>query len=116
MAEDTIVSAVIRGLEFKFRPLTETQMALLGRASLKAIKAARNEDTEGTVYSVATMLDIIESAIMDEGDRDAIVQLMIRGELEVNELMSCMQEAKSKYDEENGTSDMKPRVHRGKAR
>lgn len=114
--DDRVIPATVRGLDFTFTPLGETQMALLGRSSVRAVKAAKKDDREGIVYAVAQMLDIIESAITDDGDRDEIVNLMIRGELEVEELMSVMEKARADADEEEKIRDTTPRVHRGRAK
>ena len=114
--DDRVIPATVRGLNFTFTPLGETQMALLGRSSVRAIKAARKDDREGIVYAVAQMLDIIESAITDDGDRDEILNLMIQGKLEVEELMSVMETARAEADEEEKTRDMTPRVHRGRTK
>jgi hypothetical protein len=109
MAQE-IFETTLNGLSFKFYEPTETQLALIGRGAVRADKAGKREDYEAAVYAVSDMLDIIDSLIVEESDREELTKMMSTGKLEVGDLMTAMTDKKEVTE-----TTAKPRVRRGRA-
>lgn len=90
MTEQAINTIVIAEREVQVKQPTETQLLLMGRSAKRAQAAAKMEQYADALYSMAEALDIIENLIISDEDRAFLVNLMGKGELEVNEIMEAI--------------------------
>jgi hypothetical protein len=110
-----IAIAELPELIFKVRRPTETQMMMIARGAVRADRAVKKDDLSTTVIAVSDMLDIVDSLIVEEPDREEIIRRMSMGTLEVGELMAAITDAKPE-DETPVPVTTKPRVRRGSAK
>jgi hypothetical protein len=87
---------------------------MVARSMARAERAQKTEDINTAVFAIADMLDIVDSLIIDESDRDEFVRLMSIGQLEVSELMTAIHDARQ--EQQAPPAPAKPRVRRGSAR
>jgi hypothetical protein len=94
----------VKGRNIVVRQLTDAQLLLLGR---EARLAAKNE-TEGErrLAAVGRIFDILESVVIQEEDRDYLMDLTVKGDLELKDLMDFVTAF--------GEPDQKPKVRRGR--
>ena len=87
------------------RQLNDAQLLLLGREA----RLASREDTDQSrwVASVGRIFDLLESAVVQEEDREYLMDLTVAGDLELKDLMGFVTAFAD--DQE------KPRVRRGRA-
>ena len=88
-----IYFADIAGRSVRVKRPTETQAALMGRGAIRAERAQLRQDLNEALRAVGSVLDIVESLIWDQGDREFLTGLMASGELEVQEVMEALKEA-----------------------
>ena len=108
MAEDPgkdtrIVS--VKGRNIVVRQLTDAQLMLMSREARLAAK----EDTDPSrrLTGAGRILDILESTVVQEEDREYLLDLTVAGDLELKDLMGFIT---AFQDEE----EAKPRVRRGR--
>lgn len=94
----------VRGRNVVVRQLTDAQLLLLGREARLSAK----EDTDPTrrLAGVGRIFDILESAIIQEEDREYLMDLTVKGEIEFKDFMGFI----SVF----GEPEPKPRVRRGR--
>lgn len=91
---------------------TETQLALIGRFTKKAKMAASAGEVEEAVYAMASILDILDSLVVKDEDREYLVNLMMLGKLEASDFIEAWREA---VPTKNAPTPP-PRASRGKTR
>lgn len=91
---------------------TETQLAFIGRFAKKVNLAANAGQTEEAVYAMASILDILDSLVVKDEDREFLGQLMMTGKLEASDFIEAWRDA---IPVKKATTPP-PRVSRGKAR
>jgi site-specific recombinase len=90
------------------RRLKEAQLLLMNREAQLVTRA--DLPMERRLKGAATLMDILESAIVQESDRTWLTDLNVKGELELSDLMEVLTVfAEDKTDE-------KPVVRRGRPR
>lgn len=94
----------IKGRNIVVRQLTDAQLLLLGREARLAAK----EDVEQhrRLAGVSRIFDILESAVVQEDDREYLLDLTVQGELQLSDLMGFI----TVFGEEKP----KPKVRRGR--
>lgn len=95
----------VRGRNIVVRELTDAQLLLLGREARLAMNTAT--DNTRRMTCVARIFDILESAIVQEEDREHVLDLTIAGDLKLADLLGFI----SAFQDE----EAKPRVRRGRA-
>lgn len=75
----------IKGRQVVVRELTDMQMMLM----LREMKVAQDRDTDNMrrLNGIATCYDILESAIIQEEDRQFLVKLVKNREIELKDMM-----------------------------
>lgn len=111
MPDVTIDTVVIADRPVRVKQPTETQLILIGRHSKKAEKAGKAEEYKDAVYHMADALDIIDSLIVEDEDREYIIDLMSSGKLEIDALLTFIS-----ADRGATKTAPKPRVSRAKTR
>lgn len=112
-----VYTADIKGEKIQFHAPTDTQLAFMGRAAIRADRAQRKELYRETITAVADMLDIVDSLFIEETDREYVAELMLKGQLEIEELMGAIEYARLEAASNAPTNGpVKPRVRRGSAR
>jgi hypothetical protein len=94
----------VKGRNIVVRQLTDAQLLLLGREARLAAK----DDVEQTrrLAGVGRIFDILESAVVQEEDREYLLDLTVQGDLHLSDLMSFITVF--------GEPQSKPRVRRGR--
>ncbi len=94
----------IQGRNIVVRQLNDAQYLLLGRDA----RLASREDTEGAkrLAAIGRIFDILESAVVQEEDREYLLDLTVKGNLELKDMMPFIT---AFADEES-----KPKVRRGR--
>lgn len=100
--ETRVVS--VKGRNVVVRQLLDAQLLLLGREARLAAK--EDVDQARRFTAVARIFDILESAVVQETDREYLLDLTVAGDLELNDLMGFISVFTA--DEE------KPKVRRGR--
>lgn len=98
----------VRGRAISVKMLTDAQMMLLGRESRLARQS--ETDAERRLTAVARLFDILESVIIKPEDQEYCVDLAIKGELQLKDLMDFITVFADEEEEEQ------PKVRRGRAR
>jgi hypothetical protein len=95
----------VHGRNIVVRQLQDAQLVLLAREA----RLAQRDDTDSgrRMTAVARAFDILESAIVQESDRDYILDLTVKGQLTLEDLLGFITAFESEQDE-------KPRVRRGR--
>lgn len=95
----------VKGRQIVVRQLTDAQYLLMAR---EAKRASRN-DLDGVVRltSAARIMDIMETAVVQEEDREYLMDLTVAGDLEISDLMPVITVF--------GSDKPKARVRRGRA-
>jgi hypothetical protein len=106
--------ATIGGREIYVLEATETQIAFMGRFQKRAQKAMDNGDAVAAVYSIADILDVLDSLIVNDEDREFLAGKMMVGELGAEDFVNAWREALPTGEKAPATGP-KPRVTRGKA-
>jgi hypothetical protein len=94
----------VKGRNIVVRQLTDAQLLLLSRESRLAGKAGTEPGR--VMASIARVFDILESAVVQEEDRDYLMDLTVAGDLELKDLMDFIAVF--------GTDEEKPKVRRGR--
>lgn len=96
----------IRGRNIVVRQLQDAQLVLLAREA----RLAQKEDTEPgrRMTAIGRIFDILESAIVQDADRDYILELTVTGNLSLMDMTSFISAFESEDDD-------KPKVRRGRA-
>lgn len=76
----------MHGREVKIQQLTETQMLLIGREA--KILQSPDVDTSRKLDGIDRMFMILETAVVEAEDRKYMENLMMTGELGINELIN----------------------------
>ena len=98
----------VRGRAITVKMLTDAQMMLLGRESRLARR--QETDSERRMTAVARLFDILESVIMKPEDQEYCVDLAVKGDLELKDLMGFI----TAFADEEVEEDQ-PKVRRGRA-
>lgn len=94
----------VKGRHVVVRQLTDAQLLLLGR---EARLASKEETDPGRRMSgIARVFDILESAVVQEEDREYLMDLTVQGDLELKDLMDFITAF--------GSDEEKPKVRRGR--
>lgn len=95
----------VRGRNLVVRQLIDTQMMLLAREA----KILQRDDIDNSrkMDSVDRMFRILESAIVQPEDRDFLDELIVTGDLDLEELLTFVTVFNKNQDE-------KPKVRRGR--
>jgi hypothetical protein len=96
----------VKGRLVTVRKLTDAQMMLILREAKVLQSDEAGRDRKFT--AVSRVFDILESAIVQQEDRDYITDLNVAGEVEVNDLMTFI----TAFGEEK--TEEKPKVRRGR--
>ena len=113
MPEKPVYLADIADRTIKVRPPTQTQYVLMGRAAKNADTAVKADDFTAAVYSMVEDLDIIDTLIMEDDDRSYLTDLMSKGDLEIEDLLTAIGSAIPKQEQKAKGSAT--RVTRGRA-
>jgi hypothetical protein len=94
----------VRGRNIVVRQLNDAQLLLLGREA----RLAGREDTDNArrLSGVARIFDILESAVVQEEDREYLMDLTVQGDLQLKDMLDFI----SVF----GEPEQKPRVRRGR--
>lgn len=97
----------VRGKLVPVKMLTDAQLMLLGRES----RLARKPETESErrMTAVSRMFDILESVIINPEDQEYCVDLAVKGDLELKDMLGFMEAFVPDEEEVE-----KPRVRRGR--
>ena len=95
----------IKGRNIVIRQLVDAQMVLMAREAKLLQKDGI--DNERKMSAIARMFDMLESAVVQQEDRDYLLDLVVAGQLELNDLMSFL----TVFTEEEAE---KPKVRRGR--
>lgn len=97
----------VQGRAISVKMLTDAQMMLMGREA----RLARHPETdsERRMTAVARLFDILESVIIKPEDQEYCVDLAVKGDLELKDLMGFVT-AFAEDEEED-----QPKVRRGRA-
>lgn len=103
-AETRVVD--VRGRNIVVRELLDAQLLLLAREA----RLAQNPDTEPQrrLAAVGRIFDMLESAVVQESDRDYLLDLVVQRNLALSDMTSFV----SAFGD---TQEQKPRVRRGRA-
>lgn len=101
-------SMVLKGRSMEVRRLKDAQLMLMAKEA--QVVTRKDVSLERRLLGVTRLMDILESAIVNEADRDFITDLNIKGELELSDLTSVLNVLKQDEPEE------KPVVRRGRPR
>lgn len=94
----------VRGRNIVVRQLTDAQLLLLGREA--RLSAKEDTDPNRRLAGVARIFDILESQIIQDEDREYLMDLTVSGQLELKDMMGFI----SVF----GEPGAKPRVRRGR--
>jgi hypothetical protein len=94
----------VKGRNIVVRQLTDAQLLLLGREARLASK--ENTDPNRKLSGIARVFDILESAVVQEEDREYLMDLTVQGDLELKDLMDFITVF--------GSDEEKPKVRRGR--
>lgn len=97
-------SVPVKGRDVEVKRLVDLQLMYLQRYAgiLQKDDVANNEK----VLAIGTMLDILESAVVQPKDREYLTSLAIKGDLELKDLMGFITAF--------GPTEEKPKVRRGR--
>jgi hypothetical protein len=95
----------VRGRNIVVRELVDAQLLLLGREARLAMNPATDQNRR--LICVGRIFDILESVIVQEEDRDYILDLTVKGTLSLADMLGFI----SAFQED----EQKPRVRRGRA-
>lgn len=98
----------IKGRQVVVRQLRDAQMVLLLREA--QMLQRDSVPTERKLLSITRLMDVLESAVVQESDRDYLTELNIAGDLELHDLLGVVR-AFGKEEEK-----AKPAVRRGRPR
>lgn len=107
----------IKGREIMVMMMTDTQIMLLNREVRRLEKMVGPEgqvskENVRTVFEhTARLLDMLENRVVETDDREYLFNLMMAGELEIDEIMPIMSVF---TDEETPAVPAKPKVTRGR--
>lgn len=78
----------IKGRQVVVRQLKDAQMLLL----IREAQMMQREDVDNTrkLVGIGRMMDVLESAIVQDSDRDYLMQLNVHGDLELSDLMGVV--------------------------
>lgn len=99
----------VAGKNIVVRELMDAQMALLMRES--DILKRNDVEMARKHKSVALMFKVLQSAVVQEEDREYVDELIAGGELGLRDLMSFI----TVFADEDAEDDSKPKVRRGRA-
>lgn len=96
----------VKGRPVTIKQFTDAQVFLLSREA----RLASRSGTEGPrkVDAVARVFDILESVLVNDEDREYLMDLTVKGELELKDFLAFIGDG----DEEQ---EQKPAVRRGRA-
>jgi hypothetical protein len=86
------------------RQLNDAQLLLLGREARLAAK--EDTDQNRRLASVGRIFDLLESAVVQEEDREYLMDLTVKGDLELKDMLGFITAF--------GEGEQKPRVRRGR--
>ena len=95
----------VKGRNVVVRQLTDAQYLLLARESRLAIR--EGDDSPRRVAAIGRLFDILESVVVQQEDKDYLLDLTVAGDLELKDLMSFV----TVFSEEEAA---KPKVRRGR--
>jgi hypothetical protein len=97
----------VKGRNVVVRRLTDAQLILLGR---EARLASKDEtDPHRRLSGIGRIFDILESAVVQEEDRDYLMDLTVSGDLELKDLMEVITAFDDSQEEKKTT-----KVRRGR--
>lgn len=99
----------VRGRAISVKMLTDAQMMLLGREARLARRP--DVDNERRMTAVARLFDILESVIISPEDQEYCVNLAVKGDLELKDLMGFV----TAFADDDEEEEPQPKVRRGKA-
>lgn len=96
----------IRGRDIQVRQLTDAQLLLLSRDG----RLAQREDADRglRMAAVGRLFDVLESLVQDPADKQYLLDLVVQGELELNDLTPFLTAFREEMEE------AKPKVRRGR--
>ena len=94
----------VKGHNVVVRQLNDAQLLLLGREA----RLAAREDTEQArrLAAVGRIFDLLESVVVQEEDKEYLMDLTVKGDLELKDMMDFI----TAFSE----PEAKPRVRRGR--
>ena len=103
----TTPSVPVKGRDINLRRLNDAQLLLLAREA----RLAQRDDTDRQrrLMSVGRIFDLLESAVIEEADREYLMDLTVAGNLELADMMGFI----TAFAEEDA-EDEKPKVRRGR--
>lgn len=78
----------VKGRNIVVRQLTDAQLLLFGREARLASK--NDTDPERRLSGIARIFDILESAVVQDEDREYLMDLTVQGELQLKDLMDFL--------------------------
>lgn len=103
-----VQTATVRGRSMQVRPLNELQIMLIAREA--RILTKDGVSGEKKLDAVATMLDVLETMIISDEDKEFVRELTIKGDISLSDIMGLVPQMFNVDTEE------KPRVRRGRPR
>lgn len=106
----------VKGREIMVMMMTDTQIMLLNREVRRLEKMVGPEgqvskENVRTVFEhTARLLDMLENRVVETDDREYLFNLMMAGELEIDEIMPIM----SVFTDDAPAAPTKPKVTRGR--
>lgn len=98
----------LHGRSIRVRPLNEMQLMLIAR---EARTLTRDNVPGGKkLEAMGTILDVFDSVVLEEADREHVKDLTIKGEFDLGDLVALIPQLSGNVVEE------KPRARRGRPR
>ena len=112
MTEETRTVTIL-DREINVVKFNETQFMLVGREIQRVQRLIRDEtvakeDVKSILSSMARVLNMLESRVVDPEDRDFLVEKMSEGELSIFDVMPII----SAFRDDEDDAPVKPKVHR----
>jgi hypothetical protein len=98
----------IKGRKVEVHQLTDMQLMFMAREARKLQKMKPDADNGDTILSIGRVLDVLESAVVKQDDKDYLLDLTIAGNLKLNDMMQVLTVFSDNGEEE------KPKVRRGR--
>lgn len=96
----------INGCSIVVRKINDAQIALMARETKQAQRS--DIDNSRRMAAVARMFDILESAVVQDSDREFLLDGIVAGKVEMKDLLSFVSAFSEDQEEE------KPKVRRGR--
>lgn len=104
----TSPSVDVKGREIAVRQLNDAQLLLLAREARLAQRDATEKQRR--LEAVGRIFDLLESAVVSDGDREYLMDLTVAGNLTLGDLTGFI----TAFAEDDEVAEEKPKVRRGR--